>query len=199
MPGGRFWLVQYAPYMLEIDWNIGPVQAAVRPEASHLLFDRFGVPMAQPLPPIEEEQRRAVADKQLSFFWAMAPIAIKFAGRGHTRLAVKQVDLLEDAFVKLWYALRRPERLQKESYHQNRPLEPELDARLPRFGPWIDPVAALTVIRSFCSEVEALHPGLAGLGAVVADEVVKETAALAALAEAVARAGGSAPDRGSRR
>ena len=33
MPGGRFLLVQYAPYMLEIDWNIGPAHAAQRPAA----------------------------------------------------------------------------------------------------------------------------------------------------------------------
>jgi predicted nucleotidyltransferase len=199
MPGGRFWLVNYAPYMLEIDWNIGPTLEATRPEASLLLFDREDIPTTPPLSPAEEEQRRAEAMEQLTFFWAMAPIAIKYAGRGHTRLAVKQVDLLEEAYVKLWRAVRRPERLQREIFHQNRPLEAALEVRLPRFGPSIDPATALTIIRRFCQEVERLHPTLAELGASVNAEVVKEVAVLADLAEPVAQAGGSTPDRGSRR
>jgi predicted nucleotidyltransferase len=199
MPGGHFWLVQYEPFMLEIDWNIGPVQEAVRPEASLLLFDRVGIPITTPPPSTPEAERRAVADKQLSFFWAMAPIAIKFAGRGHTRLAVDQVDLLVGAFIKLWHALYHPERLQKDVYHQNRPLDAALDARLPRFGSQIDPVAALDIIRMLCKEVEALHPALAEMGAFVAEDVVAEVVVLAELAEPVARRGGSVPNQGSRR
>jgi predicted nucleotidyltransferase len=199
LPSGHFWLVQYAPYMLEVDWNIGPVGQAVRPEASHLLFDRAGVPIAPPLPPISEEQRRSDAHWQLTFFWAMAAIAIKFAGRGHTRLAVRQSDLLKDATIKLWRAVSQPELLQRDGYHQNRPLEPELSARLPRFAPGIDPLAALEVIRALCREVESLHPALAALGATVDEGVAKEVAALAEIAEIIAREGGSAPERGSRR
>lgn len=199
MPGGHFWLVQYAPTMLEIDWNIGPVGQAVRPEASRLLFDRAGIPIEPPPSPVSEEQRRAEAKKQLAFFWAMAPLAVKFAGRGHTRLAVKQVDYLQECTIALWYVLRHPEQLQRDAYHQNRPLEAELSARLPRFAPVIDPLAALEVIRALCREVESLHPALAELGVAVDEGVAKEVAALAEVAEVTARAGGSAPDRGSRR
>ncbi|MCC6457028.1 MAG: nucleotidyltransferase domain-containing protein [Caldilineaceae bacterium] len=199
MPNGRFWLVQYAPYMLEVDWNIGPTAATTRPEASYMLFDRVGIPITAPLPPVGDDFRRAEAKNQLDFFWAMAPIAIKFAGRGHTRLAVKQVDYLEGAFVKLWRALWRPELLQKDAYHQNRPLEAELDARLPRFGPTIDPLVALHVIRAHCDEVASWHPALAALGVSVHDGVVREVVALTEVAEKSARLGGSNPDQGSRR
>jgi predicted nucleotidyltransferase len=199
MPGGRFWLVQYAPYMLEIDWNIGPAQTAERPAASLVLLDRGGVPVAPPPSSISEEQRRNEASTQLALFWAMTSIAIKFAGRGHTRRAVNQVRYLEEHFCRLWYAVHAPERLPRDVYHQNRPLEADLDARLPRFGPSIDPLAALAVIRQFCHEVTSLHPALADLGVAVDDAAAQETAALADLAEIVACAGGSNPDRGSRR
>jgi predicted nucleotidyltransferase len=199
MPGGQFWLVQYAPMMLEIDWNIGPTEKAERPEASRVLFERVAIPIAPPLNKGDDDLRRTEAKRQLSFFWAMAPIAIKFTGRGHTRLAVKQVDLLEGAFVKLWYALTYPERLARDVSHQNRPLPADLDARLPRFDSVIDPVGALNVIRKFCQEVQQLHPALAELGASVRDEVVTQVAALAEMAEMVARSGGSNPNRGSRR
>jgi predicted nucleotidyltransferase len=199
MPNGRFWLVQYAPYMLEVDWNIGPTAATTRPEASYMLFARVEIPITPPYLPVEEDYRRAEASKQLDFFWAMAPIAVKFAGRGHTRLAVEQVDLLQEAFIRVWRALWRPELLQKDAYHQNRPLEAELDAILPRFGPNIDPLAALNVIRAFCDEVASWHPALAALGVRVNDNIVREMAALAQVAEKAARAGGSSPESGSRR
>jgi hypothetical protein len=89
--------------------------------------------------------------------------------------------------------------LQKDSYHQNRPLEAELNGSLPRFGPEIDPVAALNVIRAYCDEMAALHPALAEMGVSVGDGVVREVAALAEVAEEMAKHGGSAPYKGSRR
>src|SRR5690606_3708103 len=100
---------------------------------------------------VDDARRRREAQENLDFFWAMTPIAIKFCGRGHTRLAVKQVDWLKEAYGKAWCAVWRPELLQKDVYHQNRPLEAELNALLPRFGPVIDPLVALGVIRAHCA------------------------------------------------
>lgn len=199
LANGRFWLVQYAPYMLEVDWSIGPTEGTTKPEASYILFDRVGIPVTLLLLPPDEETRRDKANRELSLFWAMAPIGIKFAGRGYTRKAVNQVSMLRDSYCLLWRALWRPELLQKDAYHQNRPLETELDARMPRHAPIIDPLGALAVIRAFCQEVEQLHPALAVLGVCVHEDVVKETYALADLAETIARTGGSSPHRGSRR
>jgi hypothetical protein len=199
MPNGRFWLVQYAPYMLEIDWNIGPTRETTCPEASLILFDRVGIPTTPVQSPVDDAKRQREAKEQLDFFWAMAPIAIKFVGRGHTRLAAKQVDLLHRAFVSIWHALYRPELLEKDTYHQNRPLEAGLDACLPRFEPVIDPLAALKVIRAFCDEVVTWHPALTEIDMRVNERAVRETYALAEIAEAAARHGGSGPQRGSRR
>jgi predicted nucleotidyltransferase len=199
MPNGQFWLVQYAPYMLEIDWSIGPTGGTTKPEASYVLFDRVGIATTPPQLPVDDETRRTEANKQLALFWAMAPIGIKFAGRGYTRKAVTQVTMLQEAYSILWRALWRPELLQKDTHHQNRPMEAELDARMPRHAPIIDPGGALAVILAFCHEVEQLHPALAELGVYVHEDVVKETYALAEVAETLARAGGSSPQRGSRR
>ena len=47
-----------------------------------------------------------------------------------------------------------------------------------------------------CRDVEALHPSLAEMGVSVSSDVIEE---VAALSEAVARQGGSAPNHGRRR
>lgn len=199
MPNGRFWLVQYAPYMLEIDWNIGPTNGTTRPEASLVLFDRVGLPLTPHPSPIPDEERRKIAQEELDFFWAMAPIAIKYAGRGHTRLAVMQVNYLHNSYVKVWYACWRPELAQKEAYHQNRRIDATLERRLPRFRPDIDPLGALQVIRAYCDEMAALLPAASEFGVHLNDGVIREVDALAEIAEATAILGGTAPNTGSRR
>jgi predicted nucleotidyltransferase len=199
MPNGRFWLVQYAPFMLHVDWNIGPTTGTTMPEASLVLFDRAGIPITPHPSPISDETRRKIAQDEVDFFWAMAPIAIKYAGRGHTRLAVNQVQYLERSLVKVWYALWQPELAQKEAYHQNRPLDPELEARLPRFGTIIDPLSALNVIRAYCDELASWRPALAEIDVHLNESIVREVAALADVAESTAKLGGSAPNVGSRR
>ncbi|MBN9392513.1 MAG: nucleotidyltransferase domain-containing protein [Chloroflexi bacterium] len=198
MPGGRFWLVMY-PNTVEVDWNIGPVSQAVYPAASQMLFDRVGLRVAPEPAPASLEERQNAANHSTKFFWAMAPIAVKYAGRGHTRLAVLQMGLLEDAFTRFWYALNRPEYLKAEKYHQNRKLEPELDAVLPRLGAVITPASVLAVIGQFCREAEKLNPALNELGVEIPYELIDEQKKLIFQAEIIAGAGGSRPDEGSRR
>ena len=101
MPGGRFWLVVYEG-PVEIDWNIGPASLAARPGASRLLFERTVVPYAagSPLQPADELVREAQG--AVEFFWAMTPIAIKYAGRGWIGKAVQLTGLLSLAAIRLW-------------------------------------------------------------------------------------------------
>ncbi|MBI2939659.1 MAG: nucleotidyltransferase domain-containing protein [Chloroflexi bacterium] len=183
--GARFWLVVY-PGALEVDWNIGPAGQAVRPEASLVLFDRAGIPLVAP-PPIAPEERLAQADRWLAFFWAMAPIAVKYAGRGHTHRAVTQIGLLTDAAIALWRLVWRPDGPNPNVPNQNRRLEPELEAWLPRPGRTIDPAPALSVIRALCVVVEELHPALAAVGASIPSAMPGEVAALGEIAEANVR------------
>jgi hypothetical protein len=197
MPGGTFWLVVYEG-AVHVDWNIGPAGATARSSASVLLFEHRPIPLF-PKPEAADPLRvREDAQRAIEFFWAMAPIALKYAGRGHTRLAITQSALLERAYVALWNAVHEPQRLY-DKYHQNRKMQSELDATFPRFGPNIDGAAAVAVIRSFCDLVEALHPALAAAGVAVPERMPAEVRRLSQIAEAEAARGGSRPGTGSRR
>ena len=194
LDGARFQLVVFdGP--VEVDWNIGPLGRARRPEASVLLFDRAGVPLLT-LPPLSPEERRARARERLIFFWAMAPIAVKYAGRGETRRVGRQVELLTQPLIVLWRLVNEPRGPDPwRPQVTNRPLEPALDALLPLLGETIDPLSALAVIRALCDEVERLHPALAALGVPIPAEMPGTVKAMTAVAEAVVRRGGLLPRR----
>ena len=93
----------------------------------------------------------------------MAPIAVKYAGRGESRQAASQIDLLTQSTIALWRLIEQPEGPNPWDPVTNRPIDPELDAVLPRLGWTIDPQLALEVIASLCEPVERWHPALAAL------------------------------------
>lgn len=193
MPTSRFQLVMY-PGPIEVDWTIGPVSRAARPPETRMLFARRSIPVEIPSPASTGE-RRAQAIDVLTFFWAMAPIAIKYAGRGESRQASSQIDLLTGAVIHLWRLAELPDGPNPAAPFQNRATEPELDAILPRLGWEITPDAALTVILALCAEVERRHPALAAMGAFPPHELVVEIASLAELARGAIRYGPTAPHR----
>jgi predicted nucleotidyltransferase len=198
MRGGYFWLVMYSG-ALEVDWNIGSLSEAERQEASVVLFDKIGIPLAPPLTSISEEERIHKAQQSLLFFWAMTPIALKYAGRGHTRLTVGQIALLRAGYATLWYAVWKPERLQAEQHHQNRLTDADLLAQLPQPATEITPLRAIENILALCTEVEKLHPKLAEMGVAVSSKLVADVKELAELAKIWAEQGGTRPNYGSRR
>ncbi|MGH2562494.1 MAG: aminoglycoside 6-adenylyltransferase [Thermomicrobiales bacterium] len=187
MPGGHFQLVLYTG-PVEVDWNIGPTSQARRPAATTLLFERVAIPILTP-PPLTPSERQAQANHWLSFFWAMAPIAVKYAGRGESRQAASQIDLLTTAFIALWRLVEQPNGPHPWQPTTNRPLDPDLNARVPILGWTIDPAEALRVIRALCTETERLHPALAALGAAIPAVMPRETATLSAIAEDAIRGG----------
>ncbi len=193
MATSRFQLVIY-PGPIEVDWTIGPESQASRPPETRIIHSRRAIPIEIP-PPLPADQRRAVAGDVLTFFWAMAPIAVKFVGRGDSRRASSQIDLLTGAFIQLWRLVELPDGPDPTAPFQNRATEPELDAVLPRLEWEITPAAALDVIRTLCSEVERLHPSLEGLGVLPPRELAREVAALARLAESAIRSGPSRTQR----
>ena len=185
MPGGLFELV-YFEHALEIDWNFGPSSKAVYPLAyKSLLVERVSIPTIAPSP-LTAEQRRAQAERWLTFFWAMAPIASKFAGRGDTRRAVKQIDLLSEAFIALHRLSTEAHGSDPHLHATNRVLEPEIDARLPRVGYRIDALSALAVAGQLCREVELLHAALRSLGVAIPEAMPRELERLALLAATTA-------------
>jgi hypothetical protein len=182
MPEGRFWLVIYAgPF--QIDWNTGPASAAARPAASRLLFEKQPVPIAADPPPLAAEAVRDEAQRTLEFFWAMAPIAVKYAGRGWSSQAVQQVALLRRAYMRLWRLVDSPPVRGPDAYDQNRPPEPELLASIPDFAGTIDPPECLRVIATFCEAVSELHPGLESRGFAVPLRMPAEVVHLIAIAQ----------------
>jgi predicted nucleotidyltransferase len=189
MPGSTFQLVMY-PGPIEVDWTIGPVSKVSRPPETTMLFARRAIPIEVPLPATPDE-RRAMAEDALTFFWAMAPIAIKYVGRGESRQASSQIDLLTGAFIQLWRLVEMPDGPNPSAPYQNRATEPELDAILPRLGWEITPRAALDVIRALCAEVERLHPSVEALGVDPPHGMARKVAALASLAEGVIQNGPS--------
>ena len=189
MDGAHFQLVVFVG-PVEVDWNIGPLSRARRPEASVPLFDRAPVPSLT-LPPLSPDQRRERAGDRLVFFWAMAPIAVKYAGRCEARPVARQIELLTQAYIALWRLVHEadgPEPWLPQVI--NRRLEPELDARLPMLGESVDPRSALAVIRAFCREVEALHPALAALGVPIPAAMPDQVRSIAAVADAAIECGG---------
>ncbi|MGH2534454.1 MAG: nucleotidyltransferase domain-containing protein [Thermomicrobiales bacterium] len=186
MPGGHFQLVLYTG-PIEVDWNIGPTSQAQRPAATTLLVNRADIPILTP-PPLTPAERQAQANHWLSYFWAMTPIAIKYAGRGASRQAASQIDLLTTAFIALWRLVELPDGPNPWLPTTNRPLEPDLNARLPHLGWTIDPAETLRVIRALCAEVERLHPALTALGVSIPVAMLREIATLSAIAEEAIRA-----------
>ena len=89
---------------LEVDFSCIPASEAQKPVGHKVLFEKRLLPMV-PTPLLAPDERRAEARRWAMFFWAMAPIAIKYAGRGDTRRAVGQTNLLSRALVCLWRLL----------------------------------------------------------------------------------------------
>ena len=182
LPGARFQLVWFeGPY--EVDWSIGPTGTARRAPASLLLFERVPMPPLE-LPALTTEEWRERLERRLEFFWAMAPIAVKYAGRGDVSPTIRQIDLLSTALIQLWRLLREPDGPDPwQPNLTNRPLEDELDARLPRLGGTADPAENLRVIRALCAEAEQLHDQIAALGIAVPDAMPQQVQAISQIAE----------------
>lgn len=181
--GGHFQLVVYdGP--LEVDWNIGPLSQARRPSTSQMIVEHVAVTVHTP-PPIAPTNRLTWLDHQLTFFWAMAPIAVKYIGRAQTRRAVRQIDLLSGALVTLWRLVGDASEPDPGAAAANRVLEPDLARRLPTLSERIDPLVCLEVLRAQCAEVEKLHPALRALDVSIPRDMPDQVHRLAALAEAV--------------
>lgn len=152
--GGRFQLV-YFPGPVEVDWNVGPVSMATRPPTSRILFARRDVPIAASRP-IDADERCEQLQQATDFFWAMTPIAVKYAGRGATTDAVGQIELLARGLSRTWWLLHGSANLSS----LNPLVEQELEAILPRMDPVIDPSRCLEEIVASMSVMVALRPEL---------------------------------------
>lgn len=106
-----------------------------------------------------------------TFFWAMAPIAIKYCARGATRQAANQTDLLARVLIALHRLIQDPQGPRPWLTRMNRPTEDEIDALLPVTGVAIDPARALQVIEAQCAAARELNAQLTALGVEVHAEM----------------------------
>ncbi len=170
----------YFPGPVEVDWNVGPVSLATRPPTSRMLFAREDIPIAT-AQPIDIDARRERLQHATDFFWAMTPIAVKYAGRGATSDAVDQIGLLARGLSEAWWVLRGSANL----FHQNPLVEPELAAMLPRLGPVIDPARCLEGIVAAMSSMVMLRPELDAAGVRWPSSLVLETEAIVRIARVI--------------
>ena len=162
LEGGCFQLV-YFPGPIEVDWSFGPASKALKPIGHKLLFERQPFAVIS-TPALTAEQRSERLQWWTTFFWAMAPIAVKYVARGETRSAAAQTDLLNRALICLHRLLTEEPGPDPWRTATNRPLEDWIDARLPRTGSVITPHAALRTIREQCDEMLTLHGALTARG-----------------------------------
>jgi hypothetical protein len=98
-PGGAFLLVWYKSDagLQEADWHWQPRSGAQLPQGVRLLFDRVGIPPAEPAPPLRETDRVARLTERTAFFWAMAPIAARKIARRQPRAALRLIEMMARA------------------------------------------------------------------------------------------------------
>ena len=175
--GGRFQLV-YFDGPIEVDWSIGPASKAQKPVACEVLFERRTFPTME-APSLTAAERHERAQWWTTFFWAMAPIALKYTARGTTRQGASQTDLLCRGLICLKRLLADAAGPNPWLSATNRVVEPEIDKWLPRTGPEITPVSLLGTIYELIDAMKSLEDELSKLGVDTHPELAAQTHAMA--------------------
>lgn len=110
--GGNFQLTIF-PGPIEIDWTIAPANGAIRPTDTLPLFERRPTPIVEA---IATEANEAEIREHLEFFWAMAPVAVKYAARNDMLNAAGMIATLRRSLAGIDHRATRPalERLTRQ-------------------------------------------------------------------------------------
>jgi hypothetical protein len=100
---------QSVPLPIAVDWYWQPFSRAILPSDAQLLFDKATIPSANPPSSFAELMSRPAASvgpdpdrpsrsdvERVAFFWAMVPVAAKYAVRGWHERAGKILRSLEE-------------------------------------------------------------------------------------------------------
>jgi hypothetical protein len=150
--GGTFTNTIYAQTALIIDWIMIPQKTAQRSSPSQLLFDRVGIPEANPIAPETLEQRAEKASEITAFFWMMMVMTVKYLVRQD---AVFVVTWLEE----LHQMLRELRRLVADEPFRYK------GGSLTSISP--DCERQVAAIYQLAQEMEGLMPEIAALGGFV--------------------------------
>lgn len=157
-----------------LDLVAHPVTSTWRDADTLPLFERIAVPVGA-ITELDDGERRARLRHDLDFFWAMAPIALKYIGRARTERAVAMVDLLSGTFMRLWRLVHDPGRREVGGASWLHPeRDAELSAIMPRVGEVIDPAVAFDAVTGLMVEVCRLHPAIERLDVAIPTEAVAE-------------------------
>ncbi len=147
--GGTHTNVLYADGT-RLDLVLVPVDGAVRPHQSRLLFQRVPVPNEPPAAAESLEERQRAAGQTLALFWIMAVGAAKYRRRGW-----------DVAVQSMLIALR-------EHVERIRRLVAGAPPRFERIAPKMTlsatPAAQADALRALCDEMEHLMPEVRRLG-----------------------------------
>lgn len=152
--GGTFTFVAYAESAIMIDWVLRPLTSAQRPEGTLLLFDKVGIPIQPPTEPESREQRAREASEITAFFWMMIAVTVKYLYRGDDVF----VNTWLEELTKLMHDVER--RIQGRGWEYQRGSYTVLE---------VTPEAQIKSIRHLCERMEALMPGVKGLGGYVTE------------------------------
>jgi len=153
-PGESFTCVIYAS-LLTVDWVLIPQAVAARQPDTRLLFDKVGIPLQPPAPPLSETQRAERSSERVAFFWMMVSIVVKY--------------LLRDDAVRVHHLLAGLEPLVREvrTLATGAPV-PYTTKSSFRLAATVEEQVA--VVHNMCATVLALSPAIVALGGYVPDD-----------------------------
>lgn len=154
--GGVYQLVWFAGGV-HVDWNVGPASRAAKPLAHRLLFEHRPFEIVSP-PALDGQARNREARQQLTFFWTMAPIAIKCVSRRKSAAAAGMIGLLTNALIRLRHLTNRAP-----------------DPRIAQLPAHITPPVLCELIEALLREAQLLEPPLRELSAHVDHRMIHET------------------------
>lgn len=163
---------------VHVDWNVGPASRAAKPPAHRRLFEHRPFEVVSP-PALDEQARQREARQQLTFFWAMAPIAVKCVSRRESAAAAGMIGLLTDALIRLRRLTNRPP-----------------DQPIPQLPATITPPMLCELTAALLREARLLEPPLRELSAQVDHRMIHETERLLQLCRLTLR--DPRPAQGSR-
>jgi predicted nucleotidyltransferase len=170
--GGTFLTAMYSgtdgAHLVDIYWQ--PLSLARRSADTKLLFERASIPLTEPQPDLEDEERIERAIQQTSYFWVMAAIVAKAIAR---RKAWKVLQLL----TLTWFGLEQVRWLVGErSAPPSYPDHPDDD-------PPVTTSQQLAVLQVMQNDMLELMKRTPALGDAVTSQVVEQVCKLCALVE----------------
>lgn len=144
-PGGAYLLVQYpgkhGPVTLDLSWQ--PRSQARVSVNVRMLFDREGLPPAEPPELRTQEEHARLVRTEANFFWAMCPIAAKYIARRSAWEALSMLRMLTGTLNQAkWYAGLSS----TEPGYRNIPTVP----------PPVQPTEQLAQLRQMATDMESL-------------------------------------------